>query len=83
MADTRAAYEEVGRLGIPTDAIWGTADQSVPIECAKYVKKAIPHATIHAFQGVDHAITYSRPDIVNPLLVKLVTGDGNQASSFN
>jgi len=76
MKDTMEAYEKAGRVGIPTLVIWGTADQSVPFECSHDVRNAIPHAKLHAFQGVDHAITYSRPDIVNPLLVNFFKGEG-------
>ena len=72
MKETIPSYEETGKLGIPTLVIWGTEDLSVPFECSHNVKNAIPHAKIHAFQGMDHTIAYSRPDIVNPLLVNFL-----------
>jgi pimeloyl-ACP methyl ester carboxylesterase len=72
MYDLSAEYERVGRLGIPTFAIWGTADQVVPFSTAAYVKKAIPHVNIFPISGAGHSVTYAEAAKVNQLLINFL-----------
>ena len=72
MYDLSEEYEKVGRLGIPTFAIWGTNDQSVPFAGSDRVKKAIPQAKIFPVEGAEHSVTYARTETVNNILVGLL-----------
>jgi len=68
MYDLSEYYEAVGRLNIPTYAIWGTDDQVVPFAGSEKVKKAIPHVKIFAVEGAGHSVPYARAKEVNAIL---------------
>ena len=72
MYDLSEAYEKVGRLGIPTFAIWGTDDQVVPFSGSEKVQKAIPHISIFPIEGAGHSVTYAETEKVNKILLKLL-----------
>jgi len=75
MYDLSEDYENVGRLGIPTYAIWGTADQVVPFSTSENVKTAIPHVKIFPIAGAGHSVTYAESAKVNKLLIKFLQGE--------
>ncbi|RLB99749.1 MAG: alpha/beta hydrolase [Deltaproteobacteria bacterium] len=72
MYDLSKEYEKVGRLGIPTFAIWGVDDQVVPFSTAENVKKAIPHIKVFPVDGAGHSVTYAESEKVNEILVGLM-----------
>ena len=72
MNDLHSVYEKVGKSGIPTAAIWGTGDSTVPFAGAKKVKQAIPQVTIYPIEGAEHLLTYDRRAEVNKILIELL-----------
>ncbi|MBW2176020.1 MAG: alpha/beta hydrolase, partial [Deltaproteobacteria bacterium] len=72
MNDLSEEYEKVGRLKIPTYAIWGTDDQVVPFSGSDEVRKAIPHVKILPVKGAGHSVTYARAEQVNEILIELL-----------
>ena len=72
MYDLSEAYEKVGQLDIPTFAIWGTDDQTVPYAGLKKVKAAIPHSEHFTIKGGQHSMTYGEPGKINALLLKIL-----------
>jgi pimeloyl-ACP methyl ester carboxylesterase len=72
MYDLSKEYEKVGKLGIPTFAIWGTDDKVVPFSGTEKVKTAIPQIEIFPVEGAGHSVTYARTPEVNRILVQLL-----------
>ena len=72
MHDLSDDYEKVGRLGIPTFAIWGTDDEVVPFAGAEKVEIAIPHVKVIPVEGARHSVTYARAEQVNEILINLL-----------
>lgn len=72
MYDLSEEYESVGRLGIPTFAIWGIDDQVVPFSTSENVKKAIPHIKLFPIEDAGHSVTYAETKKVNKILVDLL-----------
>jgi pimeloyl-ACP methyl ester carboxylesterase len=72
------SFNAVGKLGIPTLAIWGTDDATVPFTGSENLLLAIPHTELIAIEGGGHNITYMQPSIVGPAVVEFLdqTGDG-------
>ena len=62
----------MGKLGIPTLAIWGTDDATVPFTGSENLLLAIPHAELIAIEGGGHNITYMQPSIVGPAVVEFL-----------
>ncbi len=56
----------VGKRDIPTLAIWGTKDATVPYSGTKNMLEAIPHAELMTIEEGGHNITYMQPSIVGP-----------------
>ncbi|MBT6500938.1 MAG: alpha/beta hydrolase [Deltaproteobacteria bacterium] len=73
MYDLGDSYEKVGRLGIPTFAIWGTKDSMVPFDGVERVKKAIPHVRIFPVEGAEHSVTYAKAAEVNRILIEVLS----------
>ncbi|MBP9774141.1 MAG: alpha/beta fold hydrolase [Candidatus Peribacteraceae bacterium] len=46
----------LSRINLPTDLFWGKQDGMTPFSDALIMKKEIPHATLHAFEGVRHGV---------------------------
>jgi len=72
MHDLSEDYESVGRLNIPTYAIWGTDDEVVPFAGSEKVKHAIPHVKVIPVEGARHSVTYTEATKVNKILVDLL-----------
>jgi pimeloyl-ACP methyl ester carboxylesterase len=70
--DLSAAYRRVGALGIPTYAVWGTDDQTVPYAGAEKVITAIPQTRLYTIEGGGHSITYAEASKVNRLLLDIL-----------
>ncbi len=72
------SFNAVGKLGIPTLAIWGTDDATVPFMGSENLLLAIPHTELIAIEGGGHNITYMQPSIVGPAVVEFLdqTVDG-------
>ena len=62
-------YARVGASGTPTLLIWGKEDQTVPIERAESVRRAIPAASYHPIDAAGHLPHMEQPGVVNPLLI--------------
>jgi pimeloyl-ACP methyl ester carboxylesterase len=76
------SFNAVGQLGIPTLAIWGTDDATVPFMGSENLLLAIPHAELVVIEGGGHNITYMQPSIVGPAIVDFV-GQNNTLQSPN
>ncbi len=74
MNDLSSAYEQVGKAGIPTQAIWGTEDKVVPLEGSKQILKYIPQMKLHPIEGAAHSLTYARSEQVIHLLLEILKG---------
>ncbi len=72
MYDLSGNYEKVGQLGIPTYAIWGTDDKTVPYSGSQQVNKAIPQSEIFTIDGAGHSVTYAEAEKVNQLLLHIL-----------
>lgn len=46
----------LGTITIPTDLFWGKDDGMTPFSDALIMEKEIPHAVLHAFEGVRHRV---------------------------
>ena len=66
------SFNAVGKLGIPTLAIWGTNDATVPFMGSENLLLAIPHAELIAIKDGGHNITYMQPSIVGPAIVEFL-----------
>ena len=64
-----ASFNAVGKLDIPTLAIWGTDDATVPFMGSEKLLEAIPHAELLAIEDGGHNITYMQPSIVGPAII--------------
>lgn len=78
-----SVYARVGASGIPTLLIWGKEDQTVRIEHADGVRKAIPQVLYHPIDSAGHLPHMERTDVVNPLLIEFLHGTrGTPADSL-
>ena len=68
------SFKAVGKLDIPTLAIWGTDDATVPFMGSENLLLAIPHTELVVIQEGGHNITYMQPSIVGPAIVDFVDG---------
>lgn len=71
--DLAAEYQSVGRHGIPTLLIWGSADKVIPIENADRALAAMPAATLKVVQDAGHGVVYEKPEEVNKAIVDFLT----------
>ena len=62
--NAQETFVAVGQRNIPTLAIWGTNDATVPYSGIKNMLEAIPHAELLIIEGGGHNITYMQPSIV-------------------
>ncbi len=67
--DLSNEYRKVGMENIPTYSIWGTADQSVPIEGAAKAQAAIPNMKEFILENAEHSMTYARANEVSEILI--------------
>ena len=72
--NTDSVYTRVGATGVPTLLIWGKEDQTVRIENAVEVQRAIPQAQYHPIDHAGHLPHMERTDVVNPLLIEFLRG---------
>ena len=72
------SYTAVGKLGIPTLAIWGTEDATVPFMGSEKLLQAIPHAQLVAIEEGGHNITYMQPSIVGPAIANFLQKNSPQ-----
>lgn len=70
--DLDSIYSRVGAAGTPTLLVWGTEDQTVKIEHAASVTKAIPQARYHPIERAGHLPHMERGDVFNPLLIEFL-----------
>ena len=66
---TDSVYARAGATHVPTLLIWGREDQTVRIEHAANVQRAIPQAQFHPIDRAGHLPHMERTDVVNPLLI--------------
>lgn len=64
-----SVYARAGATGVRTLLIWGTEDQTVKIEHADGLRRAIPQAQYHPIKKAGHLPHMERTDVVNPLLI--------------
>ena len=66
--NAQEAFAAAGELGIPTLAIWGTNDSTVPYQGTEQLLQAIPQAQLLTINRGGHNITYMQPSIVGPAI---------------
>jgi pimeloyl-ACP methyl ester carboxylesterase len=64
-----AEFERVGKSEIPVLSIWGRLDNTIPIENAERLTRAVPQAEVEIIEEGTHAITYSEPERVSTALI--------------
>jgi pimeloyl-ACP methyl ester carboxylesterase len=67
--DAQDAFIAVGKHSIPTLAIWGTQDATVPYSGSANMLEAIPHAELLTIEQGRHNITYMQPSNVGSGIV--------------
>lgn len=69
LADVEDDYRQLGRLHLPTLAIWGTGDRLVPADPAlKQLRRMIPHLEERRIRGAGHLPQLERPRAFNALV---------------
>jgi pimeloyl-ACP methyl ester carboxylesterase len=72
--DATDCYRSVREQGIPVFLTWGSLDQKIPRESMNRLRELIPDIESHEIEGVGHLAHYEFPDLVNPLLIRFLTG---------
>lgn len=67
--DAQDVFIAVGKHSIPTLAIWGTEDATVPYSGSQNMLEAIPHAKLLTIEQGRHNIPYMQPSIVGSAIV--------------
>jgi len=86
LTDATECYRGVGRQGIPVLLAWGTGDQKLPVATMHRLRDLLPGIEAHELVGPGHLAHYEAPAVVNPMLVRFLTGSadaetGESASS--
>ncbi|MHA2246195.1 MAG: alpha/beta fold hydrolase [Candidatus Hodarchaeales archaeon] len=68
----RETYERLGKRNLPMQLFWGENDQTIPYPTSQKVCAAVPKIEFHTIKECGHMPHYTRPDEVNPLLVKFL-----------
>jgi pimeloyl-ACP methyl ester carboxylesterase len=78
-------YTRAGSTGVPVLLIWGTEDQTVPIEQSEIIRRAIPAVQYHPIDSAGHLPHMERSNVVNPLLIDFlrarVTSDSSATAA--
>jgi pimeloyl-ACP methyl ester carboxylesterase len=69
LAGFEAVYSRLGQLDKRVLLIWGEADQTVPFEHSRRLRRLLPGAEFMALAGCGHIPHFERPELVNPRLV--------------
>lgn len=75
MRDRDETFQRVSDARIPTLAIFGDMDTTVPPEAKSRLESAAPDAETHMIAGGDHGLNYKMAQTVNPLLVDFFNGE--------
>ena len=67
--DPLKEYQQLGKLGIQVEVLWGDKDPTVLIANAPKVLAAIPQAVFYSIPGARHESPYEAPQVVNPFLI--------------
>lgn len=68
----KETYERLGKRNLPMQLFWGEMDQTIPYPTSQKVCAAVPSIEFHTIKECGHMPQYTRPDEVNPLLVKFL-----------
>ncbi len=71
-----ATYAALAATGVPTAALFGTADPTVLISSADKIRAVMPEAAVHILENADHGLNYKRHRDVNPILTGWFEQDG-------
>jgi pimeloyl-ACP methyl ester carboxylesterase len=66
-------YEQLAGLQVPILLLWGTDDQTLPLEQGKSLLRLIPRAEFQVIEDCGHIPHYEKPDFVNPILTRFLT----------
>ncbi|MFH1985048.1 MAG: alpha/beta hydrolase [Pseudomonadota bacterium] len=70
----RAAFESAGRHPRPVLVFWGRQDAIIPFEHSEKVLKAMPRARLVPIDDAGHGCQYENAGIINPILVRFLSG---------
>lgn len=68
------SFAAVGGQDRPVLVIWGTKDRVVPFALNERLRQAVPQAELLAVAEAGHIVHYERPEIVNPHLIRFLSG---------
>ncbi len=68
----KETYERLGKRELPMQLFWGEKDQTIPYPTSQKVCAAVPSIEFHTIKECGHMPQYTRPNEVNPLLVKFL-----------
>jgi pimeloyl-ACP methyl ester carboxylesterase len=63
-------YQQLGKLDVPVQLLWGKEDQTLPFQDSEIICSAVPELEFHAFEHTGHLAHYEQPENVNALLRK-------------
>ncbi len=68
----KETYERLGKRNLPMQLFWGENDQTIPYATSQKVCEAVPKIEFHTIKECGHMPHYTRPNVVNPLLLKFL-----------
>lgn len=71
MQDRDSAFSDAAQ-SVPTLAIFGERDETIPIECAERLQRAAPTAEIEIINGGTHVMAYELFDVINPKITEFL-----------
>lgn len=76
MDDFRDGYATLSRTGMPVDVLWAARDRATPVTNSELFQRLVPQARILQLPGLGHASFYERPEVVAPLLIRIIRDRG-------
>jgi pimeloyl-ACP methyl ester carboxylesterase len=64
----------LGNISVPTLVLVGDSDRLTPLDRAREIKEAIPHAALVVVPACGHGSTLEQPEIVNNALIEWIAG---------
>ena len=74
-------YAQAGRSDRPVLVIWGEADRTVPFVSARKLMALMPHAELHSYPGMGHAIAFSQAPLIAGLVIDFLAARNGGSSA--
>ena len=69
-----SSVADLGRITCPTMIVVGDDDRLTPLDCAREMAHAIPHAELHVIEDCGHLSSMERPERVTQLMQAWLAG---------